>query len=127
LVGDLTLTGTGGTAGKRDTVNIAVSVNAPVANVATAPPLLLVDNPSPVSIGVNAFNGVAVNNQVTFTGVTFTEPGPAAVRTLRITNVRVNTTPLLTVSVPSILMTVALTGPVAIPIANPQQTVANIG
>lgn len=122
LVGDVTLTGTGGTAGKSDTINVIASFNASLVAIATAPPQLLIDT------AAGPLNGVIANNQITFNNVTFAEPGPAGVRVLRITNVRVNTTPLAGAGVPpQVLASISITGAVAIPIVNPQVVVASVG
>jgi hypothetical protein len=123
LVADVTLTGIGGTAGKSDTVNITAILNTGVANTPSNPPSLFIDNATAPIIGTVA---AAAASSITFTNVTFTEPGPTgAARVLRITGIRVNAAALG----PGALVQVAISisGPVAIGVNNPQQTVGTVG
>jgi hypothetical protein len=89
-VGDLVLTCTGGVPGSLAVANIQLSLNASVAGATQ--PELLIDNPPPGSQvpNVNLFSGSANGTSILFSGVSFTVPGPAAVHTLRITNLQVD-------------------------------------
>ena len=126
-VGDVVLTCTGGAAGSLAVADIQLSLNATVAS--GVQPELLIDNPPAASQvpGINLFLGTGNGTGSTlFSGVSFTVPGPAAVHTLRITNVQVNAA-----TIPSpgqVLATVsALSSSPSLSVVQPQQVVATAG
>jgi hypothetical protein len=64
-----------------------VSPSAPLSDA-----LLLVDDLSGgAAPGRNICQGAISDNRIAFRGVQFTDPGPSATRTFRITNIRVKT------------------------------------
>ena len=100
LVSDYFLTCRGGEVGISAMLNFTLDLNAPLTSRLVAPskslgePLLIVDDlnggASPAS---NIYQGTVNGNSVVF-GAQFTAPGPSGIRTLRITNVRVDASAL---------------------------------
>jgi hypothetical protein len=85
--------------------------------------------------GYNIFRAIhgrqtvqGLENSVTWLGIPFNPPGTAGVRTLRLTNVRANASSLAVfgpLGIPStISMAISISGTAALPLANPQLTVA---
>jgi hypothetical protein len=125
-VGDLVLTCTGGAPGPMAVADIQLSLNASVAS-GTQPELLIDNPPAAAQVpNVNLFLGSVNGTSINFSGVSFTVPGPAAVHTLRITNVQVNAA-----TVPSpgqVFATVsALSSAPPLTVVQPQQIVATAG
>jgi hypothetical protein len=97
-VNDIVITCSGGNTAEVVTASFTVALNnAPVTSRIVAPAsggsetLLLVDDLSaPPSLGTNVFQGAVYGNQVVFTNVPIVPPVSPAVRTFRVTNLRVN-------------------------------------
>ncbi len=154
LLGDLVLTGTGGTPTAAGTpvplVNVQIFFNAGVTSpILTAPQqdaILLIDDPTRLNsnpaanlagaggAGLDFKGGAAPNifvaqgtggNSISFLGIPLDPPGRNAQRILRIKNVRVNATAILssTGGVSQISAAVNVTGPIAVPV-NPTTVAA---
>lgn len=150
LVSDIVLTCTGGNPTMAAPVNISIFLNTNITSNLTGPgpneteALTLIDEPMPapslnMSNGLpfvgqvrgtpgvipsgNVFTGLrtASPNQIIFPGVPVVPPG-AGVRRFRITNLRA-LPPVPGVGPVAILAFVAISGPIAIPIASPVLTV----
>lgn len=125
LVGDMTLTCTGGVAAQSLTANLAIVANTNITSKILSndrsEALLTIGHPpyTPATLYQGQMSG---NNSVVFSGVSITMPGPKVTLTLTFRNVRVNAM-MLGVGSP-VIMLVTIAGPYPVSISNPQQTVA---
>lgn len=126
-VGDLVLVCTGGAVGPMAVTDIQLGLNASVAS--GAQPKLIIDRPPAGAQvpNVNLFSGnVNGTSSILFPGVAFAVPGPAAVHTLRITNVQVDAS-TIPLSGQVMATVAALNASPALTVIQPQQLVATAG
>ena len=96
LVSDYVITCQGGVAGSTLTLDVSAQLNANVNSkilalaTSASEALLLVNDPTSPSIGVNAFQGQSGGNSIVFQRVAVPMPGSSGTTTIRITNVRVD-------------------------------------
>jgi hypothetical protein len=117
VLGNLTITISGGTAGQRITANVAVYLNTILA--VTSDTALLTDASGATISAVKAANAY------TFRNVQFEQPGASGTRVYTIRNMKANTAlMLLAISSAQVIAAVTITGAVPLPLANPFQAVA---
>jgi len=131
LVSDLVLICTGGLPGTLITPNFQVFLNTTItSNILSGEiteALLLIDDPVPGSqvLNTNLLQAIKVtDNSVIWLAVPIVQPGDAGVRTIRLTNVRVNAHQLAAGGSAAVQMLVSSSGPPSFPIVNSSQTVA---
>jgi Viral BACON domain len=117
---DLNITISGGTAGQRMTVNVAVFLTAGVAAVP--------DTAQLTDASGRTIAGIKTGNAYTFLNVQFDQPGSAGTKVYTITNMKANTAwiPVPPGGSVPVLAFVAIFGGVPLALNNPIQTVAFI-
>ena len=133
LAGDVVVSCMGGTAGQTVSANLQFYINTNITSTKTSPTqseaLLIVDElQGPHAAMYQATTGTQMNT-VAWTGIPIAVPGQNGMRTLRITNIRVNAAGLGASSslIPTqVVSFVSITPPGIMPIDNPQQVIGYV-